>query len=89
VRGAPKGAKVECFSRVAAQVKPALRRILTRWPPLRAGGRTLTPKNAFSWRVPHPMVLRVRVLAFFEPGTPGTQRREHSGVKPLLHDRRT
>jgi hypothetical protein len=49
------------------------------------GGRTLIPKNAFSWRVPHPMVLRVRVLTFFEPGAPGTQRRKHSGVKPLLH----
>jgi hypothetical protein len=36
-----------------------------------AGGRTLIPKNAFSWRVPHPMVLRVRVLTFFQPGTPG------------------
>ena len=45
-----------------------------------AGGRTLIPKNAFSWRVPHPMVLRVRVLTIFQPGAPGTQRREHSGV---------
>src|ERR1700731_1963523 len=31
------------------------------------------------------MVLRVRVLPFFHPGAPGPQRREHSGVKPLLH----
>jgi hypothetical protein len=40
-------------------------------PDFQAGGRTLIPKNAFSWRVPHPMVLRVRVLTFFQPGAPG------------------
>jgi hypothetical protein len=56
--------------------------------PVVVGGRTLIPKNAFSWRVPHPMVLRVRVLTFFQPGAPGrgwAMGRKHSGVKPLLH----
>jgi len=45
-----------------------------------AGGRTLIPKNAFSWRVPHPMVLRVRVLTFCQPGAAGWRRKD-SGVK--------